>query len=74
MKRPTKFPMLCGAAVAAALSFGTVNKYGNEAITPAGIAKGKGDRVLIDIAQTLDRFGSFSYVRPYAEMNGWWNP
>jgi len=56
-----------------ALSFGTANKYG-EAITPAGIARGKGDRVLIDIAQALGRFGSFAYVRPYAEMNGHWNP
>jgi hypothetical protein len=56
------------------LSFGTVNKYGNEAITPAKLAKGKGDRVLIDIAQALDRFGNFAYVRPYAEMNGHWNP
>jgi hypothetical protein len=57
-----------------AISFGTVNKYGNEAITPAKLANGKGDRVLIDLAQALDRFGSFAYVRPYAEMNGWWNP
>ena len=56
------------------LSFGTVNKYGNEAITLAEIANGKGDGVLIDIAQALDRFGSFAYVRPYAEMNGHWNP
>ncbi len=65
---------LAAAKPIPALSFGTVNKYGNEAITPAGIARGKGDRVLIDIAQALDRFGSFAYVRPYAEMNGWWNP
>jgi hypothetical protein len=57
-----------------AISFGTVNKYGNEAITPAGLAKGKGDRVLIDLAQALHRFGSFAYIRPYAEMNGYWNP
>lgn len=57
-----------------AISFGTVNKYGNEAITPAGLANGKGDRVLIDLAQALDRFGSFAYIRPYAEMNGYWNP
>lgn len=56
------------------LSFGTVNKYGNEAITPAGIARGKGDRVLIQISQALHRFGRFAYVRPYAEMNGHWNP
>jgi len=57
-----------------AISFGTVNKYGNEAITPAGLANGKGDRVLIDLARALDRFGSFAYIRPYAEMNGYWNP
>jgi len=56
------------------LAWGTVNKYGNEGITPAGIARGKGDRVLIDIAQALDRFGRTAFVRPYAEMNGHWNP
>jgi hypothetical protein len=65
---------LAAAKPIPALSFGTVNKYGNEGITPAQIANGKGDRVLIDIAQALDRLGSFAYVRPYAEMNGWWNP
>lgn len=65
---------LAAAKPIPALAFGTVNKYGNEGITPAGIANGKGDRVLIDIAQALDRFGSFAYVRPYAEMNGHWNP
>jgi hypothetical protein len=65
---------LAAAKPIPALSFGTVNKYGNEAITPAGIANGKGDQVLIDVAQALDRFGNFAYVRPYAEMNGWWNP
>lgn len=65
---------LAAAKPTPALSFGTVNKYGNEAITPAQIANGKGDRVLIDIAQALDRFGHFAYVRPYAEMNGHWNP
>jgi len=56
------------------LAWGTVNKYGNEGITPRQIARGKGDRVLIDIAQALNRFGRFAYVRPYAEMNGYWNP
>ncbi len=65
---------LAAAKPIPALSFGTVNKYGNEAVTPAGIARGKGDRVLIDVAQALDRFGRFAYVRPYAEMNGHWNP
>ena len=65
---------LAGAKPIPVLAWGTVNKYGNEAITPAGIAKGKGDRVLIHINQALDRFGNSAYVRPYAEMNGHWNP
>jgi len=56
------------------VAFGTVNKYGNEAITPQGIAQGKGDRVLISIAKAVSRFGGESYIRPYAEMNGYWNP
>lgn len=56
-----------------ALSVSMKNKYGNEAITPAGIARGRGDRVLIHLAQALDRFGSLAYVRPYPEMNGHWN-
>src|ERR1043166_5228643 len=55
------------------ISFGTMNKYGNEGIPPAGIARGKGDRVLIDLAQALDRFGRLAYVRPFPEMNGYWN-
>ena len=25
------------------------------------------------MGQALDRFGSFAYVRPYAEMNSHWN-
>jgi hypothetical protein len=66
--------ILANAKPIPVLSFGTVNKYGHEGITPAGITNGKGDRVLIDIAQAIDRFGSEAWVRPYAEMNGHWNP
>jgi hypothetical protein len=66
--------ILANARPIPVLSFGTVNKYGNEALSPAGIARGKGDRVLIDIAQALDRFGGLAWVRPYPEMNGYWNP
>ena len=65
--------ILANARPVPVLSFGTLNKYLHEGITPAGIARGKGDRVLIDIAQALDRFGSEAWVRPYAEMNGHWN-
>lgn len=66
--------ILANAKPIPVLAFGTFNKYWNEAITPAGIANGNGDRVLIDIAQAIHRFGSETWVRPYAEMNGHWNP
>jgi hypothetical protein len=56
------------------IAFGTRNKYGNEGITPKGIARGKGDRVLFSIAKAVSRFGGAAYIRPYAEMNGYWNP
>ncbi|HEY7004538.1 MAG TPA: hypothetical protein VH281_09670 [Gaiellaceae bacterium] len=56
------------------IAFGTTNPYGREAITPGGIAHGKGDAVLVDIAKAVARFGSLSYIRPYAEMNGHWAP
>jgi hypothetical protein len=56
-----------------ALSVSMRNKYGNEAITPRGIARGRGDRVLIHLAQALHRFGGPTYARPYPEMNGYWN-
>jgi hypothetical protein len=55
------------------LSFSTRNKYRREAITPRGIARGRGDRVLIHFAGALTRFGGETWVRPYAEMNGHWN-
>jgi hypothetical protein len=56
------------------IAIGTTNRYGNEAITPSGIARGKGDRVLISLNQAAARFGKESYIRPYAEMNGYWAP
>ena len=64
--------VLAAAKPIPVLSFGTSNGT-NERITPGAIAKGRGDGNLIDIAQALNRFGSFAYVRPYAEMNGYWN-
>jgi hypothetical protein len=55
------------------VAFGTVNASDREGITPKGIARGKGDRVLISIAKAAARFGGEAYIRPYAEMNGHWN-
>jgi hypothetical protein len=51
----------------------TKNTYGKEAITPRGIARGYGDRYLVQISKAANRFGRDSYIRPLAEMNGHWN-
>ena len=47
---------------------------GGEAITPAQIAHGAGDAYLVAINQALADWGKPVYVRPFAEMNGYWNP
>lgn len=46
---------------------------GGEAITPAQIAHGAGDSYLAAINQALADWGKPVYVRPFAEMNGYWN-
>src|SRR5918996_4487500 len=46
---------------------------GGEAITPRGIARGKGDAYLIDLNREAAVWGRTLYVRPLAEMNGYWN-
>ena len=46
---------------------------GGEAITPAQIASGAGDSYLAAINQALADWGKPVYVRPFAEMNGYWN-
>jgi len=53
------------------VSFGMNGPHAN--ITPLGIARGKGDRVLVQIAKAIHRYGSMVYARPYAEMNGHWS-
>jgi hypothetical protein len=40
-----------------------------EAITPAGIAAGRGDGYLVALNEAIARFGSATYVRFLAEMN-----
>jgi hypothetical protein len=52
----------------------TRNHDDREVITPRGIARGYGDKYLIRISAAANRFGSESYIRPLAEMNGHWNP
>lgn len=41
--------------------------------TPAAIAHGKGDSFLLAINQAVAAFAKPIYVRPLAEMNGWWS-
>jgi hypothetical protein len=56
------------------LHLGTKGKDGREAITPAGIATGRGDDYLLAIGQAIARFGRAIYVRPMAEMNNTGTP
>jgi hypothetical protein len=47
---------------------------GVEAVTPRGIAMGRGDAYLISINRAVANWGKpVTYVRPLAEMNGYWN-
>ncbi len=57
------------------VGFGTSKGWPNkrEAITPAGIAAGKGDDFLIALNRAIAGFGGLVYLRPLAEMNGHWN-
>ena len=45
-----------------------------EAITPAQIAAGKGDDYLIALNGAISAFAQPIYIRPFGEMNGYWNP
>ena len=55
-------------------AFGThVKSNDHEAISPRGIAQGYGDRYLIAMNQAIADYGRPIYIRPMAEMNGWWN-
>ena len=47
---------------------------GGSVITPAGIAKGRGDAYLVDLGQIIAASGQVVYLRLMAEMNNWNNP
>jgi hypothetical protein len=55
------------------MSFGTHGHYGNEVITPRGIARGRGDNYLIAMNKAIAEYGKPVYIRPMAEMNNWRN-
>jgi len=54
------------------LGIGT-RMLGREAVTPAGIAAGKGDGYLVALNAAVSTYGSQIYIRPMGEMNGYWN-
>ena len=54
------------------LGFGA-SAGGQEAITPAQIASGKGDAYLIAMNAAIAALAQPMYVRPLGEMNGHWN-
>lgn len=56
------------------LSLSTAPGGGEERITPKQIAKGKGDRYIINLGRTIARSEQVVYIRLMAEMNGHWNP
>jgi hypothetical protein len=55
------------------LGLSTGLQHGGE-ITPKQIALGSGDTYLVAVNHALHDFGKRIFLRPYAEMNGHWNP
>jgi len=45
----------------------------SEVITPQQIALGGGDQYLIGLNNAVNTFGKPIYIRPFGEMNGYWN-
>ena len=55
------------------IGLSTRGKNGKEAITPHQIAQGAGDRYLIALNNAVNTWGKRIYIRPFGEMNGYWN-
>ena len=55
------------------LGLSTGLQHGGE-ITPKQIALGQGDAYLVAVNHAIHAFGKPIFFRPYAEMNGHWNP
>lgn len=56
------------------LSVSTAPGDGVETITPRQIANGRDDHYLVRLNQTISNAGQVVYLRPFGEMNGYWNP
>jgi len=55
------------------IGLSTGGRDGKEAITPRQIAQGKGDAYLIALNAAVNAWGKTIYIRPFGEMNGYWN-
>jgi hypothetical protein len=73
LDRPTAMDKWFESSPIPMITLDTRNSDGKEAITPRGIASGRGDRFLIQLSAAANRFGREAYIRPLAEMNGHWN-
>jgi len=73
----SRFPALfqqIGGIPMLGLSTGTGGGGAGEAIAPQQIAEGRGDSYLVALNQGIAQFGREVYIRPFGEMNGYWNP
>jgi hypothetical protein len=48
--------------------------HGGNQITPHDIARGRGDHYILRLNESIAHSGQTVYMRPFAEMNGHWNP
>ena len=67
---PALFRQLGGIPM---IGLSTGGRGGKEAITPQQIALGKGDGYLIALNAAVNGWGQEIYIRPFGEMNGYWN-
>jgi hypothetical protein len=56
------------------LSLSTAPGGQPELISPRRIARGFGDRYILELNRLIARSGQVTYIRLFAEMNGYWNP
>lgn len=55
------------------IGLATSGKNGKEVITPQQIAQGAGDSYLLALNGAVSQFAQQIYIRPFGEMNGYWN-
>jgi len=55
------------------IGLATGGRDGKEAITPQQLAQGVGDSYFIALNGAINGFAQEIYIRPFGEMNGYWN-